>query len=100
QDNDPKHTCRKAKDWLEEQAFNAIIWPAQSPDLNPIEHFKRKLARVNMKRTSLPQNITELWDVLMDEWGYIEMDYIDNLFKSTQRQIGALLDDKRGAEKY
>ncbi|EGO26725.1 hypothetical protein SERLADRAFT_338262, partial [Serpula lacrymans var. lacrymans S7.9] len=38
QDNDHKHTCRKVKDWLKEQAFNTMVWPAQSSDLNPIKH--------------------------------------------------------------
>ena len=36
QDNDPKHTSKKVKKWLEEQEFRTMVWPAQSPDLNPI----------------------------------------------------------------
>jgi len=35
QDNDPKRTSRKAREWLEEHRFEVMVWPAQSPDLNP-----------------------------------------------------------------
>jgi hypothetical protein len=36
QDNDSKHTCKKVKEWLEEWEFRTMVWPAQSPDLNPM----------------------------------------------------------------
>lgn len=37
-DNDPKHTAKIIKTWLSSRPFDTLIWPAQSPDLNPIEH--------------------------------------------------------------
>ena len=38
QDNDPKHTSKMAKTWMEDHDLEVMIWPPQSADLNPIEH--------------------------------------------------------------
>ena len=38
QDNDPKHTSRLAKSFLQENVPKVIDWLSNSPDLNPIEN--------------------------------------------------------------
>ena len=59
-DDDPKHTCRKMKEWLEKQDFETIVWSAHSPDINPIEHVWGYLQRRPAKHKQFPNGIYEL----------------------------------------
>ena len=38
QDNDPKHTAYKTREWLLYNTPHRLMTPPQSPDLNPIEN--------------------------------------------------------------
>ena len=97
-DNDPKHTAMIVKQWLAENRVNLLEWPAQSPDLNPIEHIWSELERRCSGRN--PKNKTELVELAMKQWDLIEPSVVQNLVQSMPNRIAAVIRAKGGPTKY
>ena len=62
QDNDPKHTSKLAKSWFKDHGIQVMEWPAQSPDLNPIEHLWFHLKKQLSDHKTPSSGILELWE--------------------------------------
>ncbi len=68
QDNDSKHTSNIVMDYLAAQEYQVMEWPAQSPDLNPIENMWRLLKiRLNEHDTP-PKSMNELYERVVHIW--------------------------------
>ena len=100
QDNDPKHTSKKARTWLEDNGFTVMKWPAQSPDLNPIEHLWNHMKRKLSEYEEAPKGIQELWECVQVEWDGIEAEVCQNLIESMPRRVEAVYKAKGGYTKY
>ena len=81
QDKDPKLTAKVLKDWLQNNSVNALEWPSQSPDLNPIEHLWRDL-KMAVQRHS-PSNLTELERFCKDNWAKLAKDACGFIIQKT-----------------
>ena len=100
QDNDPKHTSRKAKNWFEDHHYEVMVWPAQSPDLNPIEHLWFTLKRRLAEQPEPPKGITGLWERVEREWERIEAATCQGLIQSMPRRVQEMLKAKGGYTSY
>src|SRR5258708_16911717 len=100
EDNDPKHTSKKAKTWFNDHGFTVMEWPSQSPDLNPIEHLWNHVKKKLGECEEPPSGVHELWDWFQEEWEKIEPSFCHNLIESMPRRIEAVLKAKGGYTKY
>jgi len=100
QDNDPKHNSGMARTWLKDHGFTVLQWPAQSPDLNPIEHLWDHLKRKLGEYERAPGGILELWERVKVEWDKIEPEVCQNLIESMPRRVAAVVKAKGGHTKY
>jgi transposase len=92
QDNDPKHTSRIAKDFLQQEVPETIDWPSNSPDANPIENVWSVLERRVEKRH--PSSIDELDRFLKEEWKKVDKSLLINLIRSMKTRCMGLIDSK------
>lgn len=100
EDGAPIHRSKVAKDFRTTHKMETLPHPAQSPDLNPIEHIWMRLkVRVN-ERGVVPKNLDDLWEVLQEEWLKIDIDLVNNLVYSMPNRVEAVYQSKGGPTKY
>ena len=98
QDNDPKHTSKSTRAWLQIKGWNILKWPSQSPDLNPIENLWWDLKKAVAARK--PKNVTELEAFAHEEWAKIPVDRCKTLVSSYASRLKAVITGKGCCTKY
>lgn len=98
QDNDPKHTSKVCKSYLDKKERGGVlknmVWPPQSPDLNPIELLWDELDR--RVRETCPTSQSDLWQILKDTWSNIRGETIKKLINRMPRLCEKVISKKGG----
>ena len=98
QDNDPKHTANINKAFIVDNQIPTFDWPAQSPDLNPIENVWSILDQKCKDRR--PNNEDELFQELQHAWNNLPVDLLTELVDSMPHRCAQVIAAKGGPNKY
>jgi transposase len=97
-DNDPKHRAKIITQWKDTNNIISLDWPANSPDLNPIENIwavlKRKLRRHKIT------NLDDFEIAIKACWRDISQKVIDNTISSMGNRVKDLIDTKGDSINY
>jgi hypothetical protein len=78
-DSAPCHKSRSVREWFVDNNVPEMDWPAQSPDLNPIEHPWDELERRPHSRPQQSTSLTALATALEGEWDAIPLEMFRHL---------------------
>ena len=100
EDGAPIHWSKVTKEFHTSYKLEVLPHPAQSPDINPIEHIWKHLKVKINEWPDIPQNIEELWIALQEEWAKIDVEFINTLAESMPDCAKAVYKAKEGHTKY
>ncbi len=92
------HSAKATSTWFKDHGIPVLNWPANSPDLNPIENLwgivKRKM------RYARPNNAEELKATIRAIWALITPEQCHRLIDSMPRRPAAVIQAKGAPTKY
>ncbi len=98
QDLAPAHSAKGTKSWFNDHGVTVLGWPANSPDLNPIDNLwgivKRKM------RDTRPNNADDLKAAIKETWASIPPQQCHKLITSMPCRIEAVIKAKGAPTKY
>jgi transposase/DNA-binding transcriptional MerR regulator len=100
QDNAPCHKSKLVMDFFNTSGVDVLDWPAQSPDMNPIENLWAIIKARRQKKYGFPLNREELIYQIFDIWDNIEPELVSKLADSANKRVSEVLKLNGRISKY
>jgi hypothetical protein len=85
------HKARSIQKWFVEIGVEELDWPAQSPDLNSIEHLSDELEHRLRARPNCPTSVRDLTNALVPDWKPVPAAMFQHLAESLSRRVEAVI---------
>lgn len=86
QDNARPHSAQSTSQFLVQSGVQTLEWPANSPDLNPIEEVWAHVAR-RVRSYGEPTNVAQYWQWVQSEWQRTPIDYVRSIIRSIPNRL-------------
>ncbi|GBB92165.1 hypothetical protein RclHR1_19750003 [Rhizophagus clarus] len=91
EDNAAPHRSKVATAARENAGIVTLDWPAQSPDINPIENIWAEMKMMIRCHSPPPSSISVLMEYATGAWNDIPPEYYRKLIKSMPRRVDAVI---------
>lgn len=96
QDNCPIHVSRKSKQYLQNQRFQVVEWPAKSPDINLMENIWKMISDI-VYEGKQPENLKQLGRKIVEAVWIIntqKLEITKGLYSTFRRRLTKILISK------
>jgi transposase len=100
QDGAPIHTSKMTQKYLAKNHVHTLDWPAQSPDLNPIENLWRIMKLRISKRREYIKSRKDIVRILKEEWDKLTPEDYKKCITSWPKRMKEVIKNKGGATHY
>jgi hypothetical protein len=100
EDGAPIHRSKTAKKWRDENGVEKMIWPAQSPDMNPIENLWKIMKNIVQSKFQPGMSRKDFEQVIKDAWDSIKIEKVDGLIETMPTRIKTLKQKKGKSTRY
>ena len=108
QDNASCYRDRRVFKFLQDCGILVMRWPAQSPDLNPLENvwpdlkyrFYKQFIDLGLRLSTSSAAVTQYIKIIRESWADVDQEFLHRLIESMLKRVAAVIAANGGATKY